>query len=394
MNNFKRLYPNASMSSEWDVIAEIRTATAELGPQSTPRLTHILGHQDELQQYQDLPLPAQLNCDADALAGAFLAWLPFLDCSTVPILPTSGCQLALEEGTVTFNVKQQLKLARSTPPLRDYMCEKNGWCRDTFEDIDWTSHSRALRRHDKHRETMVKHMHNILPVGKQVHRYDPKYPECCPSCPEPLEDHTHFWCCPAPSRQAWRRDCYKAVFKCLEDTDTALPLQSLLLDALDVVLFGKCPSTIQPDPSVQHIADAQAAIGWSQIIKGRFSKSWAEFQHAHMGPNVTARKTGTAWMTKVIDVLFAEWWTLWNSRNGDRHGRDLASQREAEAFQAIRELNLLYDTHQLSVIPRLQWLFEIPLLTRMQWQPAAIRQWLNTWKPVIEESYTTQLQTG
>jgi hypothetical protein len=42
----------------------------------------------------------------------------------------------------------------------------------------------------------------------------------------------------------------------------------------------------------------------------------------------------------------------------------------------------------------LQWLFAIPLQERLQQRYSALRQWIDGWKPIIEKSYTTALETG
>ena len=99
-------------------------------------------------------------------------------------------------------------------------------------------------------------------------------------------------------------------------------------------------------------------------------------------------------MTKIIDVLFKEWWKLWELRNGDRHGRDASTRATAENRQILSELIQFYENHKDTAPQRLQWLFDIPLMTRMQLQTAVIWQWLDTWKPIIEKSYTTALETG
>ena len=98
-------------------------------------------------------------------------------------------------------------------------------------------------------------------------------------------------------------------------------------------------------------------------------------------------------MTGLFDVIFQEWWKLWELSNCDRHGRDIASKTQAEERQALRELEQLYEDHQHKVSQTLQWLFEIPIATRQPWRTSALRQWINTWKPVIEESYNTALET-
>jgi hypothetical protein len=57
------------------------------------------------------------------------------------------------------------------------------WSDEEIDDINWAAHGRALRRHDKRRETMVKYLNDILPLGHRVNMYDPKYPPTRRSSP-------------------------------------------------------------------------------------------------------------------------------------------------------------------------------------------------------------------
>ena len=58
-----------------------------------PTVEHILGHQDKDKPYQELPLPAQLNCDADKMAAEFLNDNHDINFKNAPVFPNSGCQL-------------------------------------------------------------------------------------------------------------------------------------------------------------------------------------------------------------------------------------------------------------------------------------------------------------
>ena len=58
------------------------------------------------------------------------------------------------------------------------------------------------------------------------------------------------------------------------------------------------------------------------------------------------------------------------------------------------KLQQFYDANDGVVSPHLQWIFDTPLETRMGWTNGNIRIWLNAWKPVVDESYTTELSTG
>ena len=92
--------------------------------------------------------------------------------------------------------------------------------------------------------------------------------------------------------------------------------------------------------------------------------------------------------------MFQEWLKLWELQNVATQGRELSSQTRAAERQTLRELIQLHAEHQNQVGQTLRWLFDIPLATCQECQMSAMRQWLKTWKPVIEESYKTALETG
>jgi hypothetical protein len=62
-------YPNEALKSEFDVTEQIYRTTKTYGIHST--YCWVRGHQDKNVAYDDLPLDAQLNGDADKFAGDF-----------------------------------------------------------------------------------------------------------------------------------------------------------------------------------------------------------------------------------------------------------------------------------------------------------------------------------
>ena len=166
------------------------------------------------------------------------------------------------------------------------------------------------------------------------------------------------------------------------------------MEGLHAVLNTRPIDTITVNPAVADIAASQAAIGWNQILKGRFSKMWARTQDRHLGSKATTRTNGKLWTIQVIETVLLEWLKLWKIWNEDRHGRDLESRRQAETRQTIRELEQFYAVHDGKVTARLQWLFGEPLEERRERNIGIIIQWLCTWKPIVEKSYNTALTTG
>ena len=61
--------PNATFTSDWDVVEAIVQTVAEIKLEAT--FKHVKGHQDKEHSYASLPFLAQLNVDADKYAGKY-----------------------------------------------------------------------------------------------------------------------------------------------------------------------------------------------------------------------------------------------------------------------------------------------------------------------------------
>jgi hypothetical protein len=384
-----RRTPNSTLASDYDVIAEIWDTQSRIPEESRSVVLHVKGHQDDRANYQELTLPAKLNVDADELAGKFLEDNPDLDYSRVVLLPTSGVQLNLQVGTITYDLKHKLKEARTTEPLKDKLCHKQGWSEDTFQDIDWEAHRRAINRNQKWKITLVKYLHKCLPVGKLVRHYDKvKYRAECPSCTCILEDDDHVFTC--PGREAERKELTKKLKKKLEALNTESGVQELVMAGVKAAIYSQEPRV---SADLRELAEQQSAIGWTNLLRGRMSKQWIERQRQHIGSSATKKKNALTWATTVIDFLFKEWHKIWEQRNLDRHGKDYQEQSNRLKDQGMREMNHLYG--MAAALPQdRQWMFNTPIEECLSWPLHQIRAWISNWKNIIEEAYATQLETG
>ena len=363
------MYPNTTLEAEWDCLAQILETTKELGSVA-PSLAHIKGHQDKNTQYEELPLLAPLNCDADCYANTFLCNHPNIDHKPVHQFPAGECILHLHTGTITRDIKHETCQTRTLPAFKAYMIWRNYWHEETtFDMVDWTAHGHTLTRHEKHRATLVKFLHHILPLGNQVNKYDPKYSASCPLCNHEKETMEHFWKCPARSRLAWRQQFLKDLSQKLINLGTGQDTRDLLVTKLRAVLDGENPDNVPENPTIADICQQQRTLGWDQLLRGRFPKAWSMSTQTQPGKTHSSYK---GWTTKVINFIFTQWWSLWELRNQDRHDRDLATTQEAAARQVDRELILLYNTFEDNAPQHLQWIFDTTIDTRQQWPTNAI----------------------
>ena len=354
-----------------------------------PSVVWVKGHQDKEKAYDRLTLAAQLNVDADKLAGDFMNDYPDKDYATVHVLPSSGIQLNLPAGTITYNVKKELSWARTTEPMKQYMIKKYNWEEDTFEDIEWEAHRRAVNRFHKRRITLNKYLGRCLPVGKVVHRRDPiRYRASCASCPEECEEYDHVFQC--PSRHEWRKKFLRGLRSKLEELDTELGLSEMVYAGIKGALTGVNPAFPQ---ELRNVAAAQEAIGWDHLFKGRMSKQWVERQAEYLGATATTKNNSMTWATSVIAYFFTHWFKVWDERNLDRHGRDYQERSNKLKDTAHREMAHLY-TFEMYMPNNMRWIFGTPLEECLQWPLFRMRSWISNWETIIEKEYATQLEMG
>jgi hypothetical protein len=182
----------------------------------------------------------------------------------------------------------------------------------------------------------------------------------------------------------------------LDSLDTHPQLQQLLLEAMYHIIRG-IPEPPAPFPfedfGLPEVYAAQRDIGWEQLLLGRFSKAWATIQDDHLGPRATKTKNGQAWVTTVIDLIFKEWFQLWETRNQERHGKDKTAKAVAEKAQVQREVQQLFERKHY-VPSHLHYIFRKPLAQMLQQATYVLRAWVNSFKPVLTLNYNDALATG
>ena len=132
----------------------------------------------------------------------------------------------------------------------------------------------------------------------------------------------------------------------------------------------------------------------AQFNRGRFSKEWQNLQEDHL--IVIKQRTkyinGSTWTTTMIQTIWNLWFELWKMRNEDRHGKDEVSSAQAQREQALRELRLLYERRN-EVPEQDHDLFETTLDQHATQTTHHIRQWINTYQPIILASIDRAART-
>jgi hypothetical protein len=262
-------YLDVVVDADWDLTSSI--VTAALTVQGV-ELQYIKGHQDRTCEYEQLPLLAQLNVDADAVATQYQRnhGQPR---SHVLLTDNAGVCLIIPEGSATKKYAHTIRYQASVPALRQHLMERNKWTDHTFQTINWPAHGSALRARIDKGTHFTKLVHGILPTGKVLHRKN-MIRNRSPACQQCMEDWQHIMRCTSPARQTWRDGTTKAKFDKCTTLSTRPAVQNALIDGITGWLksgddaFSLDP--VQYHIDVRHAVSQQNKIGLQQIFLGQF----------------------------------------------------------------------------------------------------------------------------
>lgn len=376
------------MVSDWDVLTMISTTINELSCPLT--IKHVKGHQDEKKAYKDLTILAQLNVDADKLAGSFQTMYG-MPRPTVLRFPVNSVQFNLHTtDTVTYKLKSVLYHEASAPALRDYIAERNGWDDQDMQLINWKAHASAISRKSIPHNHTVKLIHDILPTNSQVNLYEPHRSPKCPYCWADPEDRDHIIRCPHDNRKLSRTKMITALTKRLSTMHTEPTLQTILLDGIQAWVNQKTIGPSNYPKQFRKLILQQNRLGWRQLFNGRLSQLWTQLQHQHLIEHalVTKRQSGHQWTVSVITSLWTSWHLIWEDRNQRVHGHDATTRSRIQRERAIAELQLFYDRQNL-MLPVDRNFFMDTAETHSQKPTYSIINWLNTYRGLFTASLKT-----
>jgi hypothetical protein len=376
---------------DWDVLIEIQMAMSRL-PGVT--MQFIKGHQDRTAAYLRLPLLAQLNVDADHMAGLYQDDHGN-ERPCVIMSPRAGVHLEFPSGTVLSHYARSLRRECTTEPLQRYLQHRNNWTQQTMKQINWAAHGEALKKQIKLRLHYSKLVHEVLPTNVMLNKYDAGR-RVCPCCPHLSEDRDHVLRCPSTGRNKWRHKFLTDLQAFCHTHDTYVPLQTLLLDSLREWLYHDGLAPYAPrnqdfSEELQPLLLQQRKIGWRQLFNGRFSTEWASIQDGYYyrtrGAGTGHRKeaSGHKWQTQLITFIWEKWYKLWKTRNQDVHGKDAITSAQADAREVRRSLDQIC-SQRLHMEPSVQALLCQDIRTHMQRPTWVTRNWINIHVPVFKAS--------
>ena len=315
-----------SFVSEWDLLKEINRMETIM--QLTGEMHHVKSHQDKTTSIHKLPLPVQLNIEADKLAEARRKKL--ISFGRGSLYPSTKIQLVIDEDTVTKNVEHTIIRQYQEREMYPYYLMRYGWTLRVFLDIKWDAASMVNKKLN-YDSFYLKLSQGILPTRFFIHKYNKHESPLCPACKCEIETNEHLFHCIHYS--SWRQKFYTIIRDHCHQSRTSDYFTNTLLTYIKSYCHG---TEYVRKPIHQGIFTFQTIIGWKNFFRGQItSRFQAEYEKNAASPI-------QHWTFHLLRKMWQACKELWEVRNEYEHGHDAISQIHSRRQRLFAELQKIY----------------------------------------------------
>ena len=274
--------------------------------------------------------------------------------------------------------------------LMGRMRAKYDWTDQVAEDIDWDTHRALIRRHSKRSVQVVKLVHNIVPTNAQRKTYGQIRHSDCPLYRLHPETTHHIMRCQHGTRKKWRESTKGEMVKAGKHARTSIEMVEAFVGGwfhwLDT---GQPPDCTGFPTDIQEAISTQTRLGWDQVINGRITKKWASLRPSSPSTRLatpTGNATTTTWTLDILDVLWKQWFTVWEARNKTVHGNTQTERQRKQRTETEQKIKDIY-ARKSDYLPSEQALLcntaEEFIATKGL---TTLQNWVRLWAPVFVQS--------
>jgi len=360
-------YPRDAISDDYPIFAEISQILQNLQPLQI-EFHHIKGHQDTKSD-KPLTLPEKLNIDCDAQASKTGSYHNSTEICNNPLTPASHPHLQIKGKHIIRHLQHSLRDAAQSPAYFTYLQEKFDWPACPSQTIHWPIIQLTISRFRlSERHTIVKFIHEWLPLQDRYHVKSLSAEQLCPSCRGAAESAQHFLACPHTDRQQIWKDLHQALQKHAISHNLDHSLHDLLAHGL---LQGR--QSTENFPITQAIQNYpqfymdQQRLGWKQLYYGRYTTQWIDSCAVHH-PHINS----THYYAKCLTLTWKAVLDIWAIRNKHLHPSDPQQADQTQLQATVQQI-----FHDVQKDPNLQDILTYTTAEVIMTQPTRnIRQWV------------------
>jgi hypothetical protein len=325
-----------------------------------------------------------LNIRADAHASYALEQQGPASKIITPI-PSSKVSLLVHNTTITSHYATHLRKAATRPALLQHCRKQYNWQESIFDSIDWKAHHGAIQKLSfAEMKFVTKFIHQHLAMGLIFHKINPAQSATCSSCQIYNESEAHLLQCPK-RRDALEYFLNNTLGNFLEAQHTCPELTWCLRAILASHIRGTEPRFGQQhgrdQPKFLELILAQQAIGWDQLVQGRFANHWSRRQEEYLDDNNDTQKldrryySGDIWVRKLISLIWTTVCACWDHRNSSRHGTNKEENHAIRRGRLLISIRALYKDIPLMLAADRDVL-EKPIDDQLKKHPTGLESWL------------------
>jgi hypothetical protein len=381
-------YANDSLKPEYDLLVAIRKESEDLR-RMCPRYGEnqwVKGHQEETTPLAELPMEAQLNVEADALASKEIRECKKKD-RELEVIRNEACRVYVLSGgkPITNNEVETLRTKYNDLRLQDYYMERFAISKTTLDTVNWAARKAAWARLSAEERTYaIKQMIGWLPSGARPEkRGDPI--TTCHRC-DGEETNNHVLQC--PNNREEQRKSAQAFQTYLKTINTTIPIRDELVNGYFQFMTNS-NTILQPRHDNCKIARRQQAhLGWDKLTRGMVVDEWACIQE-HSSEKRDGRLHGDPWASKVSEWMIKESRRFWMQRNEERQKQSSTDEPDKPRELAVAEEMVvrLYDRKKdLPEFDPVRMNFAVPLERRLQLPLNLMQAWIKTTREMVNRA--------
>jgi hypothetical protein len=279
--------------------------------------------------------------------------------------------LTIHNTQVTSEYSNIIRHEATSPQAIKYLTEKHKWSFNTFRDIHWEAHGKAISSlPGRQYKTTTQFIHQWLPVNASYSKTSIGTARLCPYCLSCEETQEHFLSCTHDGLQKAWQTAAETVVKKIQRYNNQTSHYLLRLLSLSITTWRCTKQPTRPKflpPHLYALFDKQSLIGWDQILMGRFSRIWTSTTESH--------RMSTNWLTFAIRTLWQQFYEVWITRCNRTHGEDTNTKRRMALLRLSPQVELLYQ--QMHVIPNTeQYIFQKTKEETLNLPTFALENWI------------------
>ena len=310
----------------------------------TIKFIKVKGHLDEIERYEDLDRPSQLNVICDRMAKDFLLEAIGNKETASGTIPHEFWGVSVNNMKMTSSIGKAVRYEISKERMSSHLIAKGKSSQDTFNLIDWLAIGNMMRESTGSFKIWIsKHMSGFCATGRRMKIIGSWPNSLCPCCKTCEETTEHILKCPAKKMREIHAANLEEIKRWLLNNDTKAELYTAITNYIKGRGYESFIIVDNREPLRDKVIADVNRLGWTNFMEGKIPITLGDYQEIHLQDR-DSRISRDKWMSNLIQVLTRGILRVWLERNDILHAREKNGLRLEEADKLWRDIQ-----HQLTL---------------------------------------------